>query len=311
MLSAHLVAFPVLFCRQLSQLGDIARKINLEKKASESRSGGASPEDGAFDGLFSGLSSAYGRSQQEFLNRGITNPSYDQQCGVTADNFSEFEFDDASQLNSIRASMPNPSNRRSDGSRVTPPVAGQGQRFYSNGLGRQGTQMQMNSSARVGGASTGGGTRGAGGTAGGAGGMAIQASAGAGTGTMAPPHHQPHPHVQQQPQPHVQQQPQPHVQQQPQLHQQIQNSTPSQGRARRMLKHAKKQMKDPKATDDEKRIAGRVKRDLNNRQGLAYAVAKDADENEEDEKESSQDWFVEAAGDYLAEEKEEERRKSG
>ena len=71
-----------------------------------------------------------------------------------------------------------------------------------------------------------------------------------------------------------------------------------------MIKWAKKQKKDPNATEDEKRIAGIVKRDLNNRSGHAYAIAKDAEESD------SQEWFVEAAEDYVDIEKE-ERRKSG
>ena len=70
-----------------------------------------------------------------------------------------------------------------------------------------------------------------------------------------------------------------------------------------MIKRAKERKKDPTATEDDKRIAGTVKRDLNNRSGHAYAIAKDADAEEG----GSQEWFDEAAEDYVDKEQEERR----
>lgn len=305
-------------------MANIARRID-EEKALESSRGGANTKVGAFDALFGSLTSAAGRAQQDLANRGISDPSYDEQCGATANNFAEFQFDDVSQLNLVRQAMPNPSNRRADGSRIAPPPAGLGQRYYSNDLGRRGAQtMRMNFVGGTGGnagsvvaVANGAGTGASGGVVRGmaiAGGMAgpgrvvtgagIKASggvvrdlavAGAGAGGLAQP----------QPQP----QPQPTQQSHALVPQETQNSTPSQGRAKRMIKRAKERKKDPLASENEKRIAGIVKRDLNDRRyrsSHAYSIATDADEEEG----NSQDWFDEAAEDYVDKEQE-ERRKSG
>ena len=81
-----------------------------------------------------------------------------------------------------------------------------------------------------------------------------------------------------------------------------------------MIRQCKRAAKDPNLGSSKKRIVRQVKRDLYNRKGLAYNIAKDAldtalkDSDDEGDEGESQEWTEEAVEEYEEKEKEEARK---
>ena len=295
---------------RLSQMANLLRDI---ADANSNSNGGANSNSngGGFSALMEGLQNSHARGLQSLTLQGVADPSYDEQCGATADILTEFDFDSTADQNAIRTEMGNPTRERANGERINPPTAGPGHRYYANSLSQSGTgparsigsiqrtqQQQQQQQARHGpGMSVG---------------QAGQGTAVSGANSTNHPPPPPQLPVRHPPPPQPLAQPQPPTNQPQQA-----NGTPSQGRAKRMIKVCKRAAKDPSLGSNKKRTYGIVKRDLHNRENLAYNMAKDApdtalkdsdDEGGGEKKTESQEWVEEAVEEYEEREEEEMRK---